>query len=526
MSKKNDNPKNILKTVALVAMILTFVAEAVFSIQLLVLNMLPLAYSLLIILVLVLIPVLMALAIHRGGKKPLRYIVILVLTVVIAGGCIFGSVALGKLQSTLNAITGQKEDTNIYVGVYVRAENPAADIKDAKGYTFAFTAEERTWDPQEAIQGISLLTDTAISTKEYDTVFAVADALKSGEVDAALINVAYTELFEDVEGYEGFLTETRLLYEHAVKELEIPDIVNPWEEDPEDTEPTEPTDPTEPTEPTAPTEKMAVDPFILYLSGSDTRSSTLRKSRTDVNILAVVNPNTHQILLINTPRDYYVVLGGTKDSMDKLTHSTMYSMKTAIRTMEKLYGCEVSYYARINFSGFEKLIDAIGGIDIHSDIKFITDDDIWIYEGNNHLNGEAALSFARERHHLKGGDNARGKNQMKVIAAVVDKVTSGTTIITKYAEILESLGGMFTTDMPTEKMAELVQFQLTEMPKWEIYSYAVTGVGAHEFTYSIPTAKTYVMKPNKSTVKHAKSLIKSVLKGEVLTEEDMTTSKS
>lgn len=520
---KNTNTKLTLKTVALIAMILTFLAGAVFSVQLLILNMLPLAYSLLIVLVLVLIPVLMALAIHRGGKKPLRYIVILILTVVMVGGCVFGSIALGKLQATLNAITGQEEDTNIYIGVYVRQDDPAAGIKDASGYTFAFTAEECTWDPQEAIQGISLLTDTAISTKEYDTVFAVADALKSGEVNAALINVAYTELFEDVEGYESFLSDTRLLYEHAVKEQLPPEDPGFEEDDPEVTEPADPTDPTEPTEPA---EKMAVDPFILYLSGSDTRSSTLRKSRSDVNILAVVNPNTHQILLINTPRDYYVTLGGTKDSMDKLTHSTMYSMKTAIRTMEKLYGCDIDYYARINFSGFEKMIDSIGGIDIHSDIKFITDDDIWIYEGNNHLNGEAALSFARERHHLKGGDNARGKNQMKVIAAVVDKVTSGTTIITKYAEILESLGGMFTTDMPMEKMSELVQFQLTEMPKWEIYSYAVTGVGAHEFTHSIPTAKTYVMKPNKSTVKHAKSLIKSVLKGNVLTEADMTISKS
>ena len=161
---KNTNAKLTLKTVALIAMILTFLAGAVFSVQLLILNMLPLAYSLLIVLVLVLIPVLMALAILRGGKKPLRYIVILILTVVIVGGCVFGSIALGKLQATLNAITGQEEDTNIYIGVYVRQDDPAAGIKDASGYTFAFTAEEGTWDPQEAIQGISLLTDFAAQT--------------------------------------------------------------------------------------------------------------------------------------------------------------------------------------------------------------------------------------------------------------------------------------------------------------------------------------------------------------------------
>lgn len=523
MSKKNS--KFSLPTVTLLAVILTVIAEAVFAALLLMLNLLPLEFTLLIFLVLALIPVLMLLSIRKGSKKPLRYIIIWLLTVLIVGGCVFGSIALGKLHATLNAITSHKEDGNVYVGVYVSKDSPAAALKDTAGLTFGYTTEN-TWSTAEALKALDLQLGSTVDAREFDSAFAVADALKSGEVGAALLNENTAELMEEVEGYETFLSDTRLLHEIAVKEQQLPEIEEP--EDPVEDPVIDPEDPLvdpeeEPIEPPA-TLNVSRDPFILYLSGSDTRASTLKKSRSDVNILAVVNPQTQQILLINTPRDYYVTLGGTKDSKDKLTHATMYSMKTAIRTMEKLYNCDISYYARINFSGFEKMIDAIGGVDIYSDVKFITDDDIWIYEGNNHLNGEAALSFARERHHLKGGDNARGKNQMKVIAAVVDKVTTGTTIITKYAEIMDSLGGMFTTDMPMEKISELVQLQLTEMPKWEIYSYAVTGVGTYDYTYAMPNTKVYVMNPNTKTVKHAKSLMKKVLKNEVLTDADMTIS--
>lgn len=516
--------KVTFKLITLPALILTVIAEVVFAVQLFVLNLLPGEYSLLVVLLLLLVPVLMFLAWYKGKKKPLRYIVLWLVSLAMIAGCVFGTTALHKLQTTLDAISGQEEDTGIYVGVYVLKDDAAQGIQDTKAYTFGFSDADANYDPQEAIQGISILLDTTINAKEYDSAFALAEALKAKEVDAILVNTAFAELYEDVEGYETFLTDTKLLYEHSVQEREVPPSTEPDATGPEGSLPEE--DEEEPTEPEKPAEQIQVsrEPFILYLSGSDTRAAKLRTSRTDVNILAVVNPTTKQILLINTPRDYYVTLGGTKDSKDKLTHSSMYGMKTSVRTMEKLYNCDVSYYARINFNGFEKLIDAIGGIDIHSDVKFITDDDIWIYEGDNHLNGEQALSFARERHHLKGGDNARGKNQMKVIAAVVDKVTSGTTIITKYTEILESLEGMFVTDMPTEKISELVQLQLAEMPKWEILSYAVTGTGTYDYTYSIPNTKTYVMTPHTSKVKQAKSLIKSVMKGQVLTEEDLSNS--
>ena len=78
--------------------------------------------------------------------------------------------------------------------------------------------------------------------------------------------------------------------------------------------------------------KITKEPFVIYLSGVDTRGELTEKARSDVNILAVVNPQTKQVALINTPRDYYVDLAGT-NSKDKLTHAGLYGVETSMATL-------------------------------------------------------------------------------------------------------------------------------------------------------------------------------------------------
>ena len=183
---------------------------------------------------------------------------------------------------------------------------------------------------------------------------------------------------------------------------------------------------------------------------------------------------------------------------------------------------EVDYYAQINFTGFETLIDAIGGITVYSDKAFTTNDRYQIVKGENYLNGAQALSFARERKHLSGGDNDRGKNQMKVIQAVINKMTSGTTILTNYSDIMASLEGMFATSMAMNEISSLMKMQLNDMAAWNIQSYAVTGYNGSDYTYSAPGTKLYVMYPNDNDVARAKSLIDMVWDGTILTEEVMS----
>ena len=189
-------------------------------------------------------------------------------------------------------------------------------------------------------------------------------------------------------------------------------------------------------------EAMAItqEPFVVYLSGVDTRGELTENARSDVNILAVVNPVTKRVALVNTPRDYYVDLAGT-DSKDKLTHAGLYGVETSMETLGNLYGIEVDHYVRINFAGFMDIVDALGGVDVYSDYTFTSVGSPGYYdptdfvEGWNHLDGPAALAFARERHAFATGDIQRGINQMKVINAMLEKIKSP-ALLTSYSRLL------------------------------------------------------------------------------------------
>ena len=228
---------------------------------------------------------------------------------------------------------------------------------------------------------------------------------------------------------------------------------------------------------------------------------------------------TKQILLINTPRDYYVQNTAGGGARDKLTHCGIYGTSCSMKTLGKLYDINIEYYVRINFTGFKKLIDALGGVTVYSDYAFTAITRTPIQKGENHLDGQQALDFARERYTLKGGDNERGKHQMQVITAVIQKATSGTTIISNYSDIMASVEGMFSMNVPTELISNLMKMQLSDMAQWNIISYSATGTGASEVCYSMPGMKLSVIKPSQSSVSKASRLIDMVYAGEILTEE-------
>jgi LCP family protein required for cell wall assembly len=259
--------------------------------------------------------------------------------------------------------------------------------------------------------------------------------------------------------------------------------------------------------------------FVVYISGIDTRSNSMpTRSLSDVNILMAVNPDTKKILLVHTPRDYYVQLHGTTGLKDKLTHAGTKKggINSSIATIEDLYDSEIPFYIRVNFQSVIKVVDAIGGINIYNDqnytVKSYVDDTCSYKPGwNNNVKGKCALAFARERHAYKTGDKHRGENQEQVITRIIEKVSSSTVLLNKYSDILKSLNNSFETNMDADKITSLVKMQVNDMAKWNIDSYNVTGTGAMEYTYSYPHQKLYVMKPNMETVETAKQKIKEVL---------------
>lgn len=492
---------------SIIVLALQALAEALVLTVLLKLDMLPTKYVLLllVLMVLLILPVALLLFVKRKGSVgTARRIIACVLALLIVCFCGLMAKYAFEAYKTVTGVSAGDKGTNVRnMYVLVRVDDPAQSLKDTAGYSFAAIENYDASRVEKLTEQIGSEIGSAPQVAGYSTASELADALLGDQVDAVIMNGASIALLIEEEDYETFLDQVKILYSVSYDTLDGKDSS------------------TTPTETVDPEKNVTNTPFIVYVSGSDTRSSVLDVSRSDVNILMVVNPVTKQVLLLNTPRDYYVENPAGDGALDKLTHCGLYGVDCSMEALENLYGTEIKYYGQINFTGFETLIDAIGGVTIYSDQSFKARD-TYIQKGENTLNGTQALDFSRERYHVSGGDNGRGKNQMKVITAVIEKMTTGTTIISNYSAIMSSLEGMFSTNLQTSDISKLVKMQLSDLATWDVFSFAVTGTGGSEKTYSAPGHTAYVMYPNEESVEYASGLIERILNGELLTAEDMT----
>ena len=431
---------------------------------------------------------------NKAGK-----LIMGIVSLLLSGAMLYGVVAVNSVQSALSKIVGKMTETEI-TEVRVMNDNPATSMGDTRGYTFGYIADADTKNTQSILDEISKSFGT-IKSKGYESMTALADALYDDEVDAILINQGYVDLLTEKDGYTDFRDQTRVLYTYTT---------------------------THEVDPIVPNTSITKEPFVVYCSGIDARVDDISaKSRSDVNILAVVNPTTKQILLVNTPRDYYLPLARNGE-LDKLTHAGLYGIDESMKVLGNLYGVQADYYVRVNFAGLVKIVDALGGVDIESDANFScvpmeTPDGNGDYtyqkysftKGINHVNGSQALAFARERKAFADGDNRRGQHQMTVIKAIVNKACSS-AVLTKYQELLKAASDAFITNMPYADISSLVQMQLGDMADWNITTYAVSGEGSTEYCYALGD-KAWVMIKDSSKVNTAKNMIQQVINGEVPT---------
>lgn len=431
---------------------------------------------------------------NKAGK-----LIMGIVSLLLSGAMLYGVVAVNSVQSALSKIVGKMTETEI-TEVRVMNDNPATSMGDTRGYTFGYIADADTKNTQSILDEISKSFGT-IKSKGYDSMTALADALYDDEVDAILINQGYVDLLTEKDGYTDFRDQTRVLYTYTT---------------------------THEVDPIVPNTSITKEPFVVYCSGIDARVDDISaKSRSDVNILAVVNPTTKQILLVNTPRDYYLPLARNGE-LDKLTHAGLYGIDESMKVLGNLYGVQADYYVRVNFAGLVKIVDALGGVDIESDANFScvpmeTPDGNGDYtyqkysftKGINHVNGSQAIAFARERKAFADGDNRRGQHQMTVIKAIVNKACSS-AVLTKYQELLKAASDAFITNMPYADISSLVQMQLGDMADWNITTYAVSGEGSTEYCYALGD-KAWVMIKDSSKVNTAKNMIQQVINGEVPT---------
>ena len=492
-AKKNSKPKmkKQMKMIALVLTVISLVLTAVFGFMLWSLDMLPALYFGIGILVLLLLVAGITALILSARKVQVLIVGIvcsLLFDVIMGGGIYY----LNGASSALKKITTTKTEVAL-VDVYVNADDTAQTIEDANGYRFGILAELDRENTDEAVTKINEDLGYEIETSEYGNYMQLVDAVEANEIDAFILNAAYMDILVDMEGYQDVNDRVRSIAEYEV-EHKTQVVEKPVQEEDKDS-----------------------DTFTVYVSGIDSREGLIAKSRSDVNIIMTINTKTKQVLLLNTPRDYYVPLPISRGNRDKLTHAGIYGVETSMGTLEMLYGIDLNYYFRLNFGGFETIVDALGGVDIYSEYAIDTLSGYYISEGYNHLSGAEALGYVRERYSLPGGDHDRGKNQMKVIKAMIQKMTS-TDFLLNYTNVLNALAGSFETSIPMDLISDVVKSQLSDGGDWNIVSYAVSGSGDTQIPWSMGSP-AYVMWPDESTVETAKSLIQQVKNGEILQQQ-------
>ena len=443
--------------------------------------------------------------IWNGGLVPTKYLVAIIVVLLILFGVTFGlqyvknkvyivGIVLSIILSILQAIgivymlkadklmadvggANYKTDNMIVV---VKKDNPASNLMDASMYRFGTQTAVDQENTQIMVDNINTSIGREVKIEQYGTVQELANALLEGRVDAAIYNQALDGLITDA--IEDYSEQVRVLYQYGI-ETEI-------EQENVDVE----------------------EPFNVYISGIDVSGPVATNSRSDVNIIMTVNPNTKKILLTTTPRDYYVQIPDISgEQRDKLTHAGIYGVDASMRTLEQLYGIDISYYARVNFSSLIKIVDTLGGVDVDSDFEF-TAGGYQFKQGMNHLDGDQALAFSRERYSFEDGDNQRGKDQQKVLTAILNKAMSP-AILANASALIADVSDSVQTNMTQEEMAKFIKMQLNDGASWNIESVAASGTGDTQACYSSGDQPLYVMWPDEAVVQSISAKMNEILSG-------------
>ena len=419
---------------------------------------------------------------------------------------VFGVRYIGEVGSTLKDITRTSSIEKNQVLVVVKKDSPAQTLNDLKSSSWGIQYADDVELMGKAVDKLKEMLDTELNLAAYDDYGALYPALMSGQIDAMVLNSSYLDMIDDLTMEEEeyrFSDEIRVIETLEFEmEAETPLEANVSEDF-----------------------DITKDPFIAYVSGIDTYGDITTRSRSDVNILLIANPQTRQILMVTTPRDGYVIIPGISGSQkDKLTHAGLYGVNKSIDTINSIYDIDINYYARVNFNSVINIVDALGGVDVYSKYDFTNGGNLGeqfhFSKGYNHLNGKEALAFSRERYSFAEGDNQRGKDQMEVIKGIIKKCTSP-AILTGFSSIMTEIADQVQTNLPTDSIYALVKMQLEDSREWEMYSYAITAAGSREYCYSYTGKSLYVANLSDSSIAHAKSLMETVMSGGKISEAEV-----
>ena len=415
---------------------------------------------------------------QKTKKSPLVTTAVLVIFSLVSLVGIFGFKQMIDITNRMNQTAAFSE---VEMSIVVPKDS---DIKDVSQLTSVQAPTKVDKNNIDTLMS-ALKKDKKVDVKVDDVASyqEAYDNLKSGKSKAMVLSGSYASLLESVDS--NYASNLKTIYTYKIKKKNNNSA-----------------------------KQVDSKVFNIYISGIDTYGSISTVSRSDVNIIMTVNMNTHKILLTTTPRDAYVKIpGGGADQYDKLTHAGIYGVETSEQTLENLYDIKIDYYARINFTSFLKLIDQLGGVTVHNDQAFTSLHGKFDFPvGDIQMNSEQALGFVRERYSLDGGDNDRGKNQEKVISAIVNKLASLKSV-SNFTSIVNNLQDSVQTNMSLDTINALANTQLDSGSKFTVTSQAVTGTGStgQLTSYAMPNSSLYMMKLDDSSVESASQAIKNLM---------------
>ena len=500
MARRRQSARSSTNRFGSFCLVLQALVSVIFMIVVVLLDMLPLNYLALVAMILVF---LWCIAFTSQAVRKKKGIAGKIYSLVLVCVLALGTFNIAEANNMLSMITGGNVRVD-KMAVAVRADDPAETIEDAMDYNFGVQFQQGGDNIQTAVTKLQEELGTTLEVTECDSVQDQAQALINGQVDAIIYNEAYTELMEG--SVDDFTHNTKIIYEMSIEtKLDLGIGTD---------------------------SSLTNEPFTVYISGIDTYGEVTETSRSDVNIIAVVNPKTHQILLITTPRDSYVPLYGpssqipeySQGSMDKLTHAGVYGIETSMETLGKLYDTDINYYVRLNFTSLKDIDDILGGIDVDSEVAFTTGDEsgavVEVHEGTNHFDGKQALAFSRERHALEDGDNQRGKNQQAVITAMLKKVISPTMLL-RASTLMNQVSKDVEMNVTQSQLNALIRNQLRTNADWTIQSVALSGEGGQDYCYSAPDQLLYVMYPDETELQKIIDLANVVEEGGTLPDGEL-----
>ena len=483
------------KVLSILLSILLVLSSFYLLYELIKINVLPTKLLFLMTIVFVLLDAIFILLLCHYTKRTVSKIICILITLILVLGSCLGGFYISKTGSLLSSITNVTKHAKNTVSVVVKQ---SSDIKNKSQLNGVSIGTLRNIGIQGSKKVLKELSNDGIvlKQKEYDSLTALLEAFYNREVEAIVINEASRSQILDMESYADFDTNTRVVYQTSYK--------------------------VENTDKAKSVTDITSKPFNVLISGSDTRGGFDENGRSDVIMVATVNPKTSTILLTSVPRDFYVTTacdagdGCMQGALDKITHTGIHGTNTTKRTVEQLLGIEINYTFKVGFDTVTELVDALGGVDVtvapgYAVNNFNALSGFSVHEGINHLNGEQALAFARERYAYSEGDRQRTKNQQLVLMGIVDKITSP-AIVTNYSSIMDAMANTFSTTMSNDEISDLIKYQINNNPKWTMEQYMVNGTGDTLMCAELGDAAS-VMVPDQSTVKIAKDKINAVLAG-------------